>query len=146
MGLYKKILLAIDFAPHTETLCEHAAELAKLHGAQLSLIHVVEPVVTDSAFDTLPPLPVDFEDALLSQARKRLEQLRERYDIEKNNVFLEIGVTKREIIRVAKAQDTDLILVGSHGRHGVELLLGSTANAILHHAPCDVLAVRIKSQ
>jgi len=142
--MYNKILLAIDFAPHTESLCEHAAELAKLHGAQLSLIHVVEPVVTDSAFDTLPPLPVDFDDVLVQQAQKRLEQLRERYGLEPDNVFLEIGVTKKEIIRVAEAQSTDLLLVGSHGRHGVELLLGSTANAILHHAPCDVLAVRIK--
>lgn len=144
MGLYKKILLAIDFAPHTEQLCERAAELATLHGAELSVIHVVEPVVTDSAFDTLPPLPVDFDDVLVEQARKRLEQIRDQYGLSPDNVFLEIGVTKKEIIRVAAAQDTDLIIVGSHGRHGVELLLGSTANAILHHAPCDVLAYRIK--
>jgi len=144
MGLYNRILLAIDFAAHTEQLCGHAAEFAKLHNAQLSLIHVVEPVVTDSAFDTLPPLPVDFDDVLVQQARKRLEQIRERYDLDTDDVFLEIGVTKREIIRVAKSLDADLILVGSHGRHGVELLLGSTANAILHHAPCDVLAIRIK--
>lgn len=146
MALYNKILLAVDFAAHTEQLCAHAVELAKLHGAQLSIIHVVEPIVTDSAFDTLPPLPVDFDDVMVQQARKRLEQLRERYDLERDNIFLEIGVTKREIIRVAKAQEADLILVGSHGRHGVELLLGSTANAILHHAPCDVLAIRIKPE
>lgn len=146
MGLYNKILLAVDFASHTEALCEHAAVLAKAHGAELSVIHVVEPVVTDSAFDTLPPLPVDFDDVLVEQARKRLEQIRDQYGLSPDNVFLEIGVTKKEIIRVAAAQQTDLIIVGSHGRHGVELLLGSTANAILHHAPCDVLAYRIKPQ
>jgi universal stress protein A len=146
MALYNKILLAVDFTAHTEQLCAHAVELAKLHGATLSIIHVVEPIVTDSAFDTLPPLPVDFDDVMVQQARKRLEQLRERYGLERDNIFLEIGVTKKEIIRVAKAQEADLILVGSHGRHGVELLLGSTANAILHHAPCDVLAIRIKPE
>jgi len=143
MALYKKILLAVDFAAHTEMLCQHAAALAKLHGATLSIIHVVEPVVTDSAFDTMPPLPVDFDDVLVQQARKRLEQLCKQYALEQDNIFLEIGVTKKEIIRVAKAQQADLIIIGSHGRHGVELLLGSTANAILHHSPCDVLAVRI---
>jgi universal stress protein A len=127
-------------------LCQHAAGLAKLHHAELSLVHVVEPVVTDSAFDTLPPLPVDFDDVLMQQARKRLEDLRQRYALQSNNIFLEIGVTKKEIIRVATEQHSDLIVLGSHGRHGVELLLGSTANAVLHHAPCDVLAVRIKPE
>ncbi|WP_313899138.1 universal stress protein [Leclercia adecarboxylata] len=46
--------------------------------------------------------------------------------------------------RLAKKQGCDLIVVGSHGRHGLALLLGSTANDILHGAPCDVLAVRLK--
>lgn len=145
MALYRKLLLAIDFASHTEALCRHAAEFAEIHGASLSIIHVVEPVVTDSAFDTLPPLPVDFDDLLVQQARTRLEQIRQRYVVAEENVFLEIGVTKREILRVAQEQEIDLILVGSHGRHGVELLLGSTANAVLHHARCDVLAVRLQS-
>lgn len=145
MALYRKLLLAIDFASHTEDLCQHAAKLAEIHDATLSLIHVVEPIVTDSAFDTLPPLPVDFDDLLVQQARTRLEQLTQRYGIKEKNLYLEIGVTKREILRVAQEQEIDLILVGSHGRHGVELLLGSTANAVLHHADCDVLAVRLKS-
>lgn len=144
MALYRKLLLAIDFAPQTEILCQHASRMAQIHGASLSLVHVVEPVVSDSAFDTLPPLPVDFDDLLVQQARKRLAGLRERYGIAENDTFLEIGVTKREILRVADEQGSDLILVGSHGRHGVGLLLGSTANAILHHANCDVLAIRLK--
>lgn len=145
MGLYKRILLAVDFSVHTEELCQRVRELADLHSAKLSLIHVVEPVVTDSAFDTLPPLPVDFDDIIVEQARKRLALLSQRYSVDKENVFLEIGVIKKEIIRIAESQETDLIVVGSHGRHGVELLLGSTANAVLHHAGCDVLAIRIKS-
>jgi universal stress protein A len=146
MALYSKLLLAIDFASQTETLGQHAASMAQIHGATLSLVHVVEPVVTDSAFDTLPPLPVDFDDLLVRQARKRLEEMGKRYGIAEQNLFLEIGVTKREILRVAEQQRVDLILVGSHGRHGVELLLGSTANAVLHHAKCDVLAIRLESE
>lgn len=146
MGLYRKLLLAIDFASQTEMLCQHAAELAEIHGASLSLIHVVEPVVSDSAFDTLPPIPLDFEDIHIKQARTRLAELRQRYGIAEENVFLEIGVTKNEILRVAQEQAIDLLLLGSHGRHGLELLLGSTANAILHHATCDVLAIHLNRQ
>lgn len=144
MGLYRKLLLAIDFASHTEMLCRHAATMAEIHGASLSLVHVVEPVVTDSAFDTLPPLPVDFDDLHIQHSRTQLEQLRQRFGLIENNIFLEIGVTKSEILRVAQEQAIDLLLLGSHGRHGIELLLGSTANAVLHHATCDVLAIHLK--
>lgn len=144
MALYRKLLLAIDFASDSEMLCRHASEMAEIHGASLSLLHVVEPVVTDSAFDTLPPIPVDFDDIHIQQARNQLEQLRQRYGIPEENIFLEIGVTKNEILRVAKEQSVDLLLLGSHGRHGIELLLGSTTNAVLHHALCDVLAIHLE--
>lgn len=146
MGLYHKLLLAMDFSSHSEMLCQHASTMAEIHGASLSLVHVVEPVVTDSAFDTLTPIPVDFDDLHLQDARTKLEQLRQRYGLLEKNIFLEIGVTKSEILRVAKEQAIDLLLLGSHGRHGIELLLGSTANAILHHATCDVLAIHLKRQ
>jgi len=143
---YKKILLAVDLASHAERLCEKAAEIAALHQASLSLVHVVEPVISDSAFDTVPPLPVDFDDVMLKRAREGLQGLADKHGVDRSRIFLEIGVTKREITRVADDQQADLIIVGSHGRHGVGLLLGSTANAVLHHAHCDVLAVRIHSQ
>ncbi len=69
-----------------------------------------------------------------------------------------IGANKREqivvsstrtathaIVEYAKEQDINLIVVGSHGKHGIDVLLGSTANGVMHRAPCDVLAVRIDS-
>ncbi|WP_339891630.1 universal stress protein, partial [Neptuniibacter pectenicola] len=56
------------------------------------------------------------------------------------------GQTESEIHRIAKELEIDLIIVGSHGRHGIALLLGSTANGILHGATCDVLAIRIKEE
>ena len=55
-----------------------------------------------------------------------------------------MGSPKTEIVRVANENKVDLIIVGSHGRHGLALLLGSTANGVLHHATCDVLAVRLQ--
>lgn len=142
--MYGKILLALDLASHAEELCRKAEELAALHQSQLAMVHVIEPVVSDSAFDTMPPLPVDFDDVMLKKARERLEQLGEKHAVDPASRYLEIGVPKREITRIAKDMQADLIIVGSHGRHGVELLLGSTANAVLHHAHCDVLAVRIQ--
>ncbi len=143
MPIYRKVLLALDLSSNTELLCQKASQLAELYQAELLLIHVNEPILTDSAFDTLPALPVDFEDTLLRNARKRLDDVAAEYSVDEKNIFLEVGETRHEIMRVAEEQQADLIIVGSHGRHGVALLLGSTANAVLHHAQCDVLAVRI---
>jgi len=133
----------VDFASNAEQICDKALNLAGSGAGELSLVHVLEPIITDSAFDSLPALPADFEEAMLNNARSRLTQLGEKYSIPEARLFLELGDTRREIIRIAEEQGADLIVVGSHGRHGVALLLGSTANAVLHHAHCDVLAVRI---
>jgi len=57
---------------------------------------------------------------------------------------VEIGNPKAEIVRVASEKDIDLIVIGTHGRHGIGLLLGSTATGVIHHAHCDVLTVRLK--
>ena len=56
--------------------------------------------------------------------------------------MLESGLIKNEILRVASEYKIDLIVAGSHGKHGLALLLGSTAHAILNSAPCDMLIVR----
>lgn len=143
--MYRRILVAVDLASHADLLCSKAATLAGISDAELSIVHVVEPIISDSAFDTIPPLPVDFDDAMLKRAREALQQLGEKYGIDRQRQFIEIGVTKREITRLARDEAADLIIVGSHGRHGIELLLGSTANAVLHHAHCDVLAVRVQA-
>ncbi len=56
------------------------------------------------------------------------------------------GVPGQEIVRLAEQEQIDLIIVGSHGRHGLALLLGSTASNVLHHAKCDVLAIRLQDE
>lgn len=53
---------------------------------------------------------------------------------------------KLVILEQAKKLHTDLIVMGSHGRHGISLLLGSTANGVIHHAQCDVFVVRVKEE
>ena len=77
-------------------------------------------------------------------AKKALAQVGADFGIPSNQQYLEIGYVKKAVIELAKKIHADLIVIGSHGRHGVQLLLGSTANAILHTADCDVLAVRIE--
>ncbi len=146
MNCYQHILLAVDFMPGVEKICRRAKELASCCGARLSVIHVVEPIVMAPPYEGMPSLPVDFEDQMLNSARDSLEKLMEKEGLEDANWTVEIGAVKWTIIEHAEQWEVDLIVIGSHGRHGLSRLLGSTANAVLHSAPCDVLAVHVENR
>jgi universal stress protein A len=86
------------------------------------------------------------------QAKERTSALLAKYaafpdqkvQLTAENCHLTYGQPRQEIHKLAKEKGCDLIIVGSHGRHGLGLLLGSTSNDVLHGAPCDVLAVRLE--
>jgi universal stress protein A len=92
------------------------------------------------------PFDVDFTESLLEEAKNRLAEAAEKLGVPADRQWLEMGSPKLEVVRVADENQVDLIIIGSHGRHGLGLLLGSTANGVLHHAHCDVLAVRLKTE
>lgn len=143
MGGYKKILLALDFSESTAKLCERGTDLMRHYSAQVHLVHVVEPIIVDPSYDGFLPLPLDFEAQMQEKARLQLFRWADSMRLSRDACHVRQGATKGEILGLAEMLATDLIVVGSHGRSGVGLLLGSTANAVLHSARCDVLAVRI---
>jgi universal stress protein A len=146
MAVYSHILLAVDFTPVTDTVVRQAMELCQAFKARLSLVHVVEFTQMDLSNDLVLPQELEFDQELMKHAKRRLEKLAEKLGVNKSECYVSQGSTRREILRLAKELDTNLIVIGSHGREGIQRLLGSTANAVLHGAPCDVLAVRIKDE
>ncbi|MDX4009479.1 universal stress protein [Pseudomonas aeruginosa] len=120
------------------------AALATSNQARLSVVHVVEPMAM--AFGGDVPMDLSMlQQQQFDQARERLDAFAVRYpDLGSEQRHLVYGQPRQEIHRLAAEQACDLIVVGSHGRHGLALLLGSTANDVLHGAPCDVLAVHLK--
>ena len=141
---YEHILVAVDLTDECDPVINRASESAKANGAKLSLIHIVEPMAMAFGGD----VPMDLsqlQQQQFDQAKERLERLIAKYpQLHKDYCHLNYGQPRQEIHALAKAQKCDLIVVGSHGRHGLALLLGSTANDVLHGAPCDVLAVSLK--
>ena len=141
---YEHILVAVDLTDECDPVINRASESAKANGAKLSLIHIVEPMAMAFGGD----VPMDLsqlQQQQFDQAKERLERLIAKYpQLHKDYCHLNYGQPRQEIYALAKAQNCDLIVVGSHGRHGLALLLGSTANDVLHGAPCDVLAVSLK--
>ncbi len=140
---YQHILLAADFQDDSARVAERAKELASRYEARLSLLHVVENMPVEPGNELMIPPTANVEQELLNNAERRLRDLATRLDVADGDHEVRVGQTKREIIEHAEDNGVDLIVVGSHSRHGLALLLGSTANAVLHGAPCDVLAVRL---
>jgi len=83
------------------------------------------------------------QEQIHEQAKSHLAEFANKLGVSSEHQYLIFGRPESEIQRVAQANDADIIVVGSHGRHGLALLLGSTANGVLHGATCDVLAVRV---
>ena len=144
MSVYSHILLAVDFSANTDAVTERALAISKLFSARISLVHVVEFMQMDLSNELVVPQELELDQELLALADKRMKELGEKYGLQDSECFVSQGSTKREILRIAQEHNVDLIVIGSHGREGIQLLLGSTANAVLHGAPCDVLAVRVR--
>ncbi len=139
--MYKHVLFAADLAPDTDQVVERAVAIAR-PGTVITLIHVIEPLALAYGAE----MPIDLtalQDEISRQAKVRLDQLADRLGIGRDRILLVHGIIEKEVLRVARELNVDVIVIGSHSRRGLASLLGSTANAVLHHAPCDVLAVRI---
>ena len=143
---YKNILLATDLSDNSHKVAERAHEIAKESNAKLNVIHVIEhsPVAYGGEFAI--PIDVSLEKTIEENAKQALVKLGEEFNINTADQHLESGSVKLAVINCAEEISCDLIVVGTHGHHGIELLLGSRANAILHAAKCDVLIVRIQEK
>ncbi len=144
MADYQHILLAVDFSKDSELIGRRALDLAQRCAARLTIMHVVADLYQEPVYDLMSSLPPDIEQQLVENARRSLEDMARRLGAPEATCVVELGTPKVGIIQAATDRQADLIVLGSHGVHGLELLLGSTANAVLHSAPCDVLAVRVQ--
>jgi len=144
MSHYNHILVATDFSDQSSKIIQRANELAQTNQATLSIIHVIDNLpIADAGYGPVIPFDGDLTQQLIDNARQKVVQLAEKLAIKPTHQWVEIGSPKFEIVNIAEQNKVDLIVVGSHGKHGLALLLGSTANGILHYAKCDVLAVRL---
>lgn len=138
--IYKHILVGLDLTDETPQVLHKAIHIARSYDAKLSLVHVLEPITFAYGGDM--PLDVsDMQEQQVQKAEHELQALVKTIDFPVLQEHVLVGQPANELHYLAKEQGVDLIIVGSHGRKGLALLLGSTPNSVLHGATCDVLAV-----
>ena len=139
---YRNILVAVDLGATTEKVIQRAASLASQNKAQLHVLHVIEPLAITYGGD----IPMDFsgiQGEIQVQAEEQLDNLCSTFLVPERNRYLVTGRPESEIPTQAKAVACDLIVVGSHARWGLSLLMGSITDGVMHGAECDVLAVKV---
>lgn len=142
---FRHVLIALDFSSTSDRVMQKGLELARHADAAVTLLHVVDylpPLGFADDFTPSPALMVD-ERTLTEGATRTLNRYAERFQLGSEVTrVVRIGTPRLEIVTLAAERGVDLVVIGSHGRHGLRRLLGSTANAVLNDAACDILAVR----
>jgi len=143
---YQHILIATDMSEDCHCVLRKAIEMQSSFNSKTSLIHVIEPL--SMAFGGDVPMDLGLlQQQQNEQAQARLEELLSQYpQLQAEHCFVRLGQARQEIHQLAEEENCDLIVVGSHGRHGLALLFGSTTSDLLSRAPCDILAVSIKQE
>ncbi len=147
MSAYRKVLVAVDLSNESSIVIKRALECAG-NDAKMHLVYVQEPM--DSVYMGVVPYgPVfvgmdEVEANLKKELKGKLASLGKEFGVSEGDLHHLNGVPAREIHQFVEENAIDLVVIGTHGQKGVQLLLGSTANSVLHGCTCDVLAVRIK--
>ena len=139
---FRKILIAVDESSIAAHAADVGAQLATALGAELALVYVVDPTQTVAPDSGVPA--ADLIALAEKDAKRLLAGFRQRApEGNPSPEFVAVGKPASEIVQTAKEWPADVIVIGSHGRHGLErALLGSVAEGVMRHAPCSVLVVR----
>lgn len=144
---YRHLLAAVDLSDESHQVVDIAQQIVQQEHAELHVVHVVKPFQHTYAGlspATLADVGLRLEEQADEQAHSRLRSLAASRGLPPETVHVRRGAPHLEIQSLAEELRTDLLVVGTHGKHGFELLLGSVANAVLHGIRRDVLAVRIR--
>ena len=142
----KRLLVPVDFSEPSNKALECAARFAQQFGADITVVHVMDPIQYPRDWDYLPLVGANGQkSAVEKELRQRLQELAQQTlnPLLPATTFVRAGTPWNEIAILAKEKKADLIVIGTHGRTGLKhALMGSTAERVVRHAPCAVLVAR----
>jgi len=145
MANYKKVLIAIDLLGSSEAVLSKAHDFVD-RSDEAYLVNVAFNPSYFASYVRAVAMLNETTEALQKEqeswAEEKIKHLQSKFGLEKAKIHIAAGKPEDVILDYAKNMNADLIIVGSHAQQGVNILLGSTANSVLHRASCDVLTVR----
>ena len=146
--MFNKIVCPIDFSEFTNEIVDYAVSIAKKFNAELHLFHVIPNLNYFTPYESFltPENLVAIEKNISTEVDRDFDKIIKKIDISVKKI-VKTGVTFVEIIDYVKTEAIDLIVMGTHGRSGIEhILIGSVAEKVVRKAPCPVLTIRPKGK
>jgi nucleotide-binding universal stress UspA family protein len=138
--VFRRILAAVDFSEASEPTLRAAEDVALAFGAELRLVHAVEPM------PAIPEIPVGMEGNLIQRAEEELQAVKERVRVPATDWIVRLGPAANVIADVAAEWKADLVVVGTHGRGWVDrVLIGSVTERLLNLVPTSMLVIPISA-
>ncbi len=142
MAEIKKILFPVDFTVSSDKVLPYVKLMADKLGAKVSLIHVVRGAEEFAGFEMGAAWYSSFEQELITGAEKAMNRFVEGNGLEDAETAVMVGTAGEEIVKYAEDNDIDMIIMGTHGRKGLEkIMFGSVAAEVVKKAKCPVLTV-----
>lgn len=143
MSGYSKILVAVDLSEDSPIVVDKALAIARQSAAEVHMVHVMEPIAVGYAVE-VTSIDIEGLHAEASKhSRNTLLEMGGNLGIPAHRLHNVLGQPAREIRELAKELDADLVVMGGHGKHGWDLIFGSTSSGVTHGVSCDLLIVRI---
>ncbi len=142
----KTILFPTDFSQGARAAMDHAVSLSRQYGARLILLYVIQDISIAEWYIPSSLSVTDLVEDMQKSAWKEMDKWGQEVAgaVKDTEKLVVRGVPFVEIIRTAKEKSVDLIVIGTHGRTGIDhMLFGSTAEKVVRKAPCPVLTVRM---
>ena len=143
--VFKKILFPTDFSVASDYAMSYAISMAKRYKAKFFLLHVVDTTYDISGF-YIPHISAEkLMQEMEEAAEKKLTNISSAISrrIKAREIVVKSGIPHKEILKFAKDKGVDMIIMGTHGKAGLDhLLFGSTTERVLRQANCPVLTIR----
>ncbi|HOJ43210.1 MAG TPA: universal stress protein [Syntrophorhabdaceae bacterium] len=142
--MFKKILCPVDFSEYTESIVAYAVEIAKRFDSELHLLHVIPNLSYFTPYESFmtPENIIALERNIEKEIEKDFDKIAKKINIPFKKV-IKSGIAFVEIIDYIKEESISLVVMGTHGRSGIEhILIGSVAEKVVRKSPCPVLTIR----
>lgn len=141
---YKHIVVAVDQSEDAESIGYKALCMAKRNRAKLTILNILESISLNTNYELMPVFPQGTDDEVLADAKKSMRELSFKLGIpDVDTMVVSALSTKEGILKAVAELNADLLVIGSHTRQGLSLLLGSTSASIINDSPCDILTIKL---